>query len=141
MVTLLQPRVIKIAETRVDTRAIRSVTEQYGKVAVEWFRSHPRKWTSDSEELIEIAGRVCYRSFGVGLNPNITQIRSKSRDYFRNVIQKGDGSILEHASITFALMWVSRVLTHELVRHRVGTAFSQESLRFVRAKSIPVPDW
>jgi len=33
---------------------------------------------------------------------------------------------------------VSRVFTHELVRHRVGTAMSQESLRFVRLDDL---DW
>ena len=33
---------------------------------------------------------------------------------------------------------MSRVFTHELVRHRVGTAISQESLRFVRLTDL---DW
>ena len=38
---------------------------------------------------------------------------------------------------------VSRVVTHELVRHRPGVAISQESLRFVRLTDIPFwfPDW
>jgi thymidylate synthase (FAD) len=31
---------------------------------------------------------------------------------------------------------VSRVFTHELVRHRAGSAFSQESLRYVRLTEI-----
>jgi len=33
---------------------------------------------------------------------------------------------------------VSRVVTHELVRHRAGTAISQESLRFVRLEELSV---
>ena len=44
---------------------------------------------------------------------------------------------------SFVLHNVSRVVTHELVRHRPGTAVSQESLRFVRLTDIPFwfPDW
>jgi thymidylate synthase (FAD) len=78
----------------------------------------------------------CYKSYGVGLNPNVTKIREDSRDYLTNVLAKGDGSILEHATVTFALLNVSRVCTHEIVRHRAGTAISQESLRFVRPQEI-----
>src|SRR6202035_707536 len=37
---------------------------------------------------------------------------------------------------SFALRNVSRVMTHELVRHRAGSAFSQESLRYVRLADI-----
>jgi thymidylate synthase (FAD) len=44
--------------------------------------------------------------------------------------------VLEHANYSFALRNVSRVFTHELVRHRAGSAFSQESLRYVRLTDI-----
>jgi thymidylate synthase (FAD) len=43
---------------------------------------------------------------------------------------------LEHSYVTFAFLDVSPVLTHELVRHRAGLAFSQISLRFVRLTEI-----
>lgn len=141
MVSFVEPRVIKLAETRVDHSAAKAVMREYGATAEKWLSSRATKWTSDAEQLIEMAGRVCYRSFGTGLNPNVTQIRTESKDYFENVLKKGDGSILEHATVTFALMWVSRVFTHELVRHRVGTAFSQESLRYVRMKEAQIPRW
>jgi thymidylate synthase (FAD) len=78
----------------------------------------------------------CYKSYGVGLNPNVTRIREDSRDYMSNVLAKGDGSILEHATITFAFLNISRITTHEIVRHRAGTAISQESLRYVRPHEI-----
>lgn len=53
------------------------------------------------------------------------------------------GSVMEHANFTFDLRHVSRVLTHELVRHRAGCAYSQESLRYVRLTDLPfwIPDW
>ena len=44
--------------------------------------------------------------------------------------------MLEHANYSFAFRNVSRVFTHELVRHRAGSAFSQESLRYVRLTDI-----
>lgn len=45
-------------------------------------------------------------------------------------------SVLEHASASFVFANVSRVFTHELVRHRAGVAISQESLRFVRLDDL-----
>ncbi|HEY6537810.1 MAG TPA: FAD-dependent thymidylate synthase [Candidatus Dormibacteraeota bacterium] len=84
------------------------------------------------ELLVEFAGRACYRSWEPGLNPNVTRVRSDPRTYLENILSSAHGSVLEHASYTFALHNVSRVATHEIVRHRAGAAFSQESLRYVR---------
>ncbi len=138
---LLEPRVIKLAETRVDKEAVGSLLKELGGGALDWWSQRGEAWKSDSEMLIEVAGRTCYESFGTGLNPNITRVRTDSEDYFRNILEKGDGSILEHSTATFALLWVSRVFTHELVRHRAGTAYSQESLRYVRITEIKMPAW
>jgi thymidylate synthase (FAD) len=48
------------------------------------------------------------------------------------VIQHGDWSVTEHASVT-ATIRTDRGVTHELVRHRLF-GFTQESTRFVRYK-------
>jgi thymidylate synthase (FAD) len=88
------------------------------------------------ELLVEFAGRTCYRSWEPGLNVNVTRVRTDRAEYFENLLRSGHGSVLEHASYSFALRNVSRVLTHELVRHRAGSAFSQESLRYVRLTDI-----
>ena len=88
------------------------------------------------ELLVEFAGRACYRSWEPGLNVNVTRVRSDRREYFENLLRSAHGSVLEHASYSFALRNVSRVFTHELVRHRAGSAFSQESLRYVRLTDI-----
>lgn len=45
-------------------------------------------------------------------------------------------SVLEHSTVSFFLVNVSRVLTHELVRHRPGTAYSQTSGRYVRDSKV-----
>lgn len=97
----------------------------------------------DAQNLAELAGRLCYRSWEPGLNPNVTKIRTDQADYLQNLLKSGHGSVLEHAVFTFVLHNVSRVATHETVRHRPGTAISQESMRFVRLTDLPfwIPDW
>ena len=92
--------------------------------------------SSGPEDLVEVMGRSCYKSFGTELNPNITKVRESGREYLKNIINVGHGSVLEHSSVSFMFCNVSRVFTHELVRHRVGCAISQESLRFVRLEEI-----
>lgn len=95
------------------------------------------------EVVVEAAGRRCYKSFVAGANANVTKIRENSDEYLRNIVKVGHGSVLEHSMYTFALEGISRVVTHELVRHRVGVAISQESLRYVRLIDIPfrIPQW
>jgi len=88
------------------------------------------------ELIVEFGGRACYRSWEPGLNPNVTRVRTDQREYFANILKSAHGSVLEHANWSFALRNVSRVFTHELVRHRAGSAFSQESLRYVRLTDI-----
>jgi thymidylate synthase (FAD) len=48
------------------------------------------------------------------------------------VLEHGDWSVVEHASVT-AILRVDRGVTHELVRHRLFS-FTQESTRFVNYK-------
>ena len=97
-------------------------------------------WTTDAEsdgaKLIEVAGRLCYKSFAPGLNANVKKVRQGNARYLRNLISSGHGSVMEHVSITFLFQDVSRVFTHELVRHRAGVAISQESMRYVRLDEL-----
>ncbi|MGH2747737.1 MAG: FAD-dependent thymidylate synthase [Actinomycetota bacterium] len=86
--------------------------------------------------LIHFSGN-CYRSWKEGLNPNVTRIRRDQKEYFLNLLRSGHGSVLEHANYSFLIWDVSRIFTHETIRHRAGSAFSQESLRFVRLEEIP----
>jgi thymidylate synthase (FAD) len=79
---------------------------------------------TDGERLAEFAGRLCYMSQG---NP----ASRATRDYLDNIKKQGHGSVLEHANYSLLLEGVSRSLTHELVRHRAGFAYSQLSQRYV----------
>lgn len=98
---------------------------------------------SETEMLSEIAGKLCYLSFDTDLNENLTRTGTRNNhDYLQQgIIANRHGSILEHTVVNFVLLDVSRVLTHELVRHGDGTAFSQESGRYVRRElGMYIPD-
>lgn len=45
-------------------------------------------------------------------------------------------SVVEHGNYSFLIHGVSRSLTHELIRHRAGWAYSQLSQRFVDEKQV-----
>jgi thymidylate synthase (FAD) len=79
-----------------------------------------------AEELCKFAGQLCYLSFGPGRTKNAEASR-----YLRNILESGHHSVLEHAQFTFLFYGISRSLTHELVRHRAGWAYSQVSQRYV----------
>jgi thymidylate synthase (FAD) len=132
------PSVFLIARPSLDVEGMRAYLEQVGGTT--WLER--RLAESDGEQpnpgqlVIEFSGRVCYRSWEPGLNPNVTKVRTDQREYFENLLRSAHGSVLEHASYTLVFHDVSRVFTHELVRHRAGSAFSQESLRYVRLTDI-----
>ena len=89
---------------------------------------HGVAWSSDSsvasEVVTESAGRVCYMSFAKP-RPGGNQA------YLTHIKEVGHGSVFEHAVWTFLITGVSRSLTHELVQHRAGWAYSQLSQRYV----------
>lgn len=78
---------------------------------------------SHGDAVPEVAGRVCYHSFA---KPR----PGGNAAYLKNILSEGHGSVLEHSSATFLITGVSRSLTHELIRHRAGTGFSELSQRY-----------
>jgi len=83
-------------------------------------------WQTDTEvgaeQLAEIAGRVCYMSYGKG--------RKTNEAFVGHIIEVGHGSVLEHGVWSFLITGVSRSFTHELIRHR-HFSYSQLSQRYV----------
>src|SRR5262249_7199514 len=57
--------------------------------------------------------------------------KRRTREDRENIKRQRHGSVLEHANYTLLVEGVSRSLTHELVRHRAGFAYSQLSQRYV----------
>ena len=58
----------------------------------------------------------------------------KQQDLIRRVIESGHGSTIEHIVFTFGISGVTRTLSHQLVRHRAGVAFDQQSQRYLNYK-------
>lgn len=130
MVTLVEPSVHLLGETKMIPEGMASALEVLG--APDWKTDAE----TDAETLIEFGGRLCYLSFNEDLNPNVTRVREGNRPYLGNILKSGHGSVVEHAVCNFAFLNTTPVFTHELVRHRAGTMFSQTSGRFVRLDEI-----
>ena len=130
------PTVHLIARPQLDLDGMREYLADVGGESWLERRLGEDEQASPGEMLVEFGGRACYRSWEPGLNPNVTRVRTDRMEYFSNILRSAHGSVLEHANYSFALRNVSRVFTHELVRHRAGSAFSQESLRYVRLTEI-----
>jgi thymidylate synthase (FAD) len=76
----------------------------------------------DSQTIVEMAGRVCYMSYGKG--------RKTNEEFIKHLVEVGHGSVLEHSVWSILITGVSRSFTHELVRHR-HFSYSQLSQRYV----------
>lgn len=122
-----EPRVYVVGRQETDTAGI----DQF-------LKDHGLTWSTDtevgSEALCEVAGRVCYMSFGKG--------RKTNAEYLGNIIEMMHGSVLEHAVWNLLITGVSRSFTHELIRHRAGFGYSQLSQRYVDESTADfvVPD-
>jgi len=74
-----------------------------------------------SLELIERAGRTCYKS-----EDKITE--GSAEKFVKMVRDRGHHSVIEHSAATVKII-CDRGVTHEIVRHRLA-AYSQESTRY-----------
>lgn len=142
-------KVFNIARTEVDTNEVQKWMDFIG--ANEFFEEQFidsgyidqkgnkifDKPASNGALLVALAAKRCYKSFQVGMNPNITKVRKDMCEYLDNVLASGHGSVLEHAVYSFAIENISRVFTGEMNRHRAGWAISEGSMRYIRYDEIP----
>jgi thymidylate synthase (FAD) len=110
-----EPRIYLVGRQTVDAEAVERFLGDHGV-----------SWRTDTEiggeMLAEMAGRVCYMSYGKG--------RKTNREFIGHLVDVGHGSVLEHAVWSFLITGVSRSFTHELIRHR-HFSYSQLSQRYV----------
>jgi thymidylate synthase (FAD) len=86
--------------------------------------------TPEPEKIVAAAARLCYSPDGAdvlleGLSGD------KTARFLARLVELGHFSPIEHVSFTFAVEGVSRVLSHQVVRHRIAS-YSQKSQRYVR---------
>ena len=114
------PRVYLVSRPSVDWEQVAAFLEDEGVPPVP---ESIRAGVDESAAVIEISARLCYMSYGRG--------RRDIEDFIKNLLASKDGSVFEHVNYGFVFTGVSRSLTHELVRHRAGFAYSQRSQRYV----------
>lgn len=92
-------------------------------------------YTPEPEKLIAGAAKLCYSSSGIdNLMNNLQQ--DNIEKFIAMLAIMGHESPFEHINFTFGIEGVSRSLTHQLVRHRIGSSYSQKSQRYVNEGSF-----
>ena len=108
----VEPEVFLVARPQLDYDQIAAYLREVGGES--WLERLDRgDLDNDAQNLAEFAGRLCYRSWEPGLNPNVTRIRTEQDPYLQNILASAHGSVLEHASFTFVLHNVSRVCCYD----------------------------
>ena len=88
------------------------------------------RYTPEPERTVAMSARLCYSPIGAAqLEERISD--EQAANLVRKLVSMGHVSTLEHVTFTFAIEGVSRVLTHQLVRHRIAS-YSQQSQRYVK---------
>lgn len=85
-----------------------------------------------------VAARVCYSNKSIReltIEAFMKSIQQKEKFIEEHIIGPGHWSVLEHVNLTFAFEYVSRAMTHQLVRHR-HLSFSQKSQRYADLKEV-----
>lgn len=123
--------VVMVAKPSVSLEGMRPFLEGFGEeLDFAQYLEDPTRLTP-AATLLKTAGQTCYASFGPKRSYN-----DKAKRYFDNLTSSGHGSVYEHATLSFLCYGISRSNTHEVVRHRAGTAYSQLSQRFVSGKVL-----
>lgn len=92
-------------------------------------------YTPNPDELIAASARICYRDIAA---KELLQAEeeSLSRKLIAELFASGHMSAFEHVSFTFGIDGLSRVASHQLVRHRLAS-FNQQSQRYVSMSPNP----
>ncbi len=134
----VEPKVYWVGYQKInETEVHRYLKDSGNEDFLESMEAARKAGLTDAEILCSMFAKLCYKSLSLGHNANISKVRD-IEDNIRNCFDVGHGSIFEHVNFNFIVADCSRVFTHELVRHRIGTAFSQNSGRFIRLDEIDI---
>ena len=93
------------------------------------------RYTPDCEKLVASSAKLCYSAVGVDKIENKLDEDDVNK-FIDMLMDIGHESPIEHISFTFGVEGISRVLTHQLVRHRIGASYSQQSQRYVKLQQF-----
>jgi thymidylate synthase (FAD) len=132
------PKTYLVGYTHVDLTELTNYLKDTDQLEfVEEINTALQEGLDPGEILCSFFAKSCYSSLTTKKNKNITKTRA-IYDNILGILDSGHGSVIEHCNLNFMITDCSRVFTHELVRHRVGTAFSQTSGRYVRTDVLNV---
>lgn len=132
IVQFVTPKVYLIGYSTIDFDGLKDYLNSTGNIAfVDDILAAKNSGLSDGEILCSFYAKLCYASLTLGANKNLSRIR-EIPDNLIGCFNQGHGSVFEHASLNFVVTDCSRVYTHEQVRHRAGSSYSQTSGRYVR---------
>lgn len=135
---IVTPETYWVGTTVLDMPGVTAYLEASGNTDfLATIKAAKEQGVSDGEVLCSMMAKICYAALTLGHNDNLTRTRDIP-DNVRACFDQGHGSVFEHCWLNFVTRNCSRVLTHELVRHRIGTAFSQTSGRYVRSDRLDV---
>jgi thymidylate synthase (FAD) len=134
----VKPKVYLLGYTTVDKDAVIEYLKDTDQIEfLDEFEKAVNEGLDVGEILCSFYAKACYASLTNRKNKNITKTRA-IYDNIVGILDSGHGSVIEHCQLNFMVTNCSRVFTHELVRHRAGTAFSQTSGRYVRTDKLNV---
>lgn len=133
-----QPKVYFVGYTSPDFQQLQNYLQDTDQLEFqEEIKSALNEGLDPGEILCSFYAKSCYASLTNKKNKNISRTRAIA-DNIMGILDSGHGSVIEHCSLNFMITNCSRVFTHELIRHRVGSAFSQTSGRYVRTDKLDV---
>ena len=93
--------------------------------------------TLNPEEMVALGAKLCYSKSTI--DDLREKVEAKDQSTFVNrLLSMGHESVFEHASFTFGIEGVSRVLLAQLTRHRLAS-FSVQSQRYVSYENVYHP--
>lgn len=126
----VEPEVFLLGYTTVNTQGVVDYLEASGNEEfLETLDQAQKSGVEPAEALISLYAKLCYKSLTLGHNDNLSRIRD-IKNNIEGIFKQAHGSVTEHVGINFVVTNCSRVFTHEQVRHRVGSAYSQTSGRY-----------
>jgi len=123
MSELVLPKTYFIGETSLRQEALNQYLSDTDQLEfLEEINQAREEGLSDGEILCSFFAKSCYSALTTKKNKNISKVRAIN-DNIVGTVKSRHGSVFEHCLLNFMIADCSRVFTHELVRHRVGTAF------------------
>lgn len=93
--------------------------------------------TPSPDTVVASSARICYSECSAADLVDGAMNAAHTAHFIESLLQSGHMSPFEHANFTFAVDGISRVCSHQLVRHRIAS-FSQQSQRYVKMNSAAV---